>query len=54
MFKNCIVSGNFTTFEWVNSNGNVVFLDCVDERDNSIFNTKSAIKKLYGVGSQKE
>ncbi len=51
MFKNCIVSGNFTTFEWVNSNGNVVFLDCVDERDNSIFNTKSAIKKLYGVGS---
>ncbi|MGR5928591.1 hypothetical protein ACT7C2_13680 [Bacillus pacificus] len=28
-----------------------LFLDCVDERDNSIFNTKSATKKLYGVGS---
>lgn len=51
MFKNCLSRGSFARFEWSGSTGKVSIYDCIDERDNSIFNSKYAIKKLYGIGS---
>ncbi|MGM1896915.1 glycosyl hydrolase family 28-related protein [Bacillus cereus group sp. BceL078] len=51
VFKNCLVRGRFNRFEWTNSSGKIYIFDCIDERDGSIFNSKLAIKRIFGSGS---